>query len=168
MFHQCEGLSMQTASDYLEQNQPKVAISLPESTWGQGGHYWVWQNHNTEWMWPLIHAAEHRMKELVQEYEHDTDPVRERLLNQIFRELLLLQSSDWPFLVTTFQAKDYAIERFTGHQENFWKLVRMLETNRIDEAALQALESKDNPFPNIDYRWYHYEPIAEMQTTVAI
>ena len=41
------------------------------------------------------------------------------MLNQAARELLLVQSSDWPFLVTTGQAKDYAVKRFNEHVERF-------------------------------------------------
>mgnify|MGYP006137796001 CR=1 FL=1 len=38
------------------------------------------------------------------------------------RELLLLQSSDWPFLVTTGQAKEYATQRFNEHVARFNEL----------------------------------------------
>lgn len=164
-FHKMEGLDIETTSEYLENNVPRTAISLPESTWGQGGHYWVWQNHHTEWMWPIIHSAEQRMGELVEEFRDEADPVKVRLLNQVFRELLLLQSSDWPFLVTTFQAKDYAIERFMGHKDSFWQLVKMLETGRLDESVLTTLEEKDNPFSNIDYHWFEYNSsLSSLQT----
>ncbi len=156
-FHQCEGLAIETTSEYLENNVPSTAIALPESTWGQGGHYWVWQNHHTEWMWPIIHSAEGRMKELVAEYWDETDALKVRLLNQALRELLLLESSDWPFLVTTFQAKDYAIERFMGHKDNFWHLVKMLELDRVDEEEVRKLEDTNNPFANVDYHWFKYE-----------
>ncbi len=154
MFDRCEGVALQTASEYLAANPPRTAMALPESTWGQGGHYWVWQNHHTEWMWPMIHAAERRMVELSREYQTESDPLKVRLLNQAARELLLLESSDWPFLVTTFQAKDYAIERFRKHLDNFWQLVHMLDHDRIEEHLLVEMEETNNPFPNVDYRWY--------------
>jgi 1,4-alpha-glucan branching enzyme len=108
-------------------------------------------------MWPIIHAAEARMGELAAQHQNETDPVKVRLLNQLFRELLLVESSDWPFLVTTFQAKDYAIERFMGHKDNFWQLEKMLSSGKIDEAALATLEEKDNLYPHIDYKWYSYQ-----------
>ena len=63
-------------------------------------------------MWPVIHEAERRMEELVAAYPNATG-IQKEVLNQAARELLLLESSDWPFLVTTGQAKEYAIERFT-------------------------------------------------------
>ena len=78
------------------------------------------------------------------------------MLNQAARELLLLESSDWPFLVTTGQAKEYAIERFTDHTERFDRLVAVAVGNGSisaeDRTYLDELEERDNPFPVIDYR----------------
>ena len=72
---------------------------------------------------------------------------------------MLLQSSDWPFLITTWQARDYATERFRKHQENFEHLAAMIENNSIDNDYVASLESIDNPFPVIDYRVF--TPIEE-------
>ena len=47
------------------------------------------------------------------------DKLLHRALNQMARENLLLQSSDWPFLITTWQAKDYATDRFNEHVDRF-------------------------------------------------
>ncbi|MCK7485667.1 MAG: DUF1957 domain-containing protein [Bacillus subtilis] len=88
------------------------------------------------------------------------DKVLHRALNQPAREKpCFVQSSDWPFLITTWQARDYAVERFRKHQENFEKLAAMIENNSIDEGYLASLESIDNPFSEIDYRVYM--PITE-------
>ena len=75
--------------------------------------------------------------------------------NQAARELVLLQSSDWPFLVTTGQAKEYASERFTDHVERFNQLASIAETGVVTDenrAFLVLLSERDNPFPLIDYR----------------
>lgn len=145
----------QTASEYLDENPPSAAATLPESSWGQGGHFWVWQNHQTEWMWPIIYSAEKRISHIAGSFpEIPSNKVLHRALNQLARENLLLQSSDWPFLVTTWQARDYAIERFRKHQANFENLAAMIENNCIDEGYLESLESTNNPFPVIDYRIY--------------
>lgn len=165
--HQAEGVDFQTGSEYLEAYPPDSAIELPESTWGQGGHYWVWQNHHTEWMWPQIHSAEFKMKELADANRDTTAPLKERALNQALRELLLLESSDWPFLVTTFQAKDYAVERFNQHKDRFWALANMLESGSIDEAQLSQFEDVDNPFPNVDFRWYAYQNKPELEAALS-
>lgn len=150
-----DSVERMTACEYLDKYPPTTAISIPESSWGQGGHFWVWLNHQTEWMWPIIHAAEKRIQKIAAKHkEIPENKLLHRALNQLARENLLLQSSDWPFLITTWQARDYATERFKKHEENFEKLANMIESGSIDEALLVEFESVDNPFPEIDYRVY--------------
>ena len=74
-------------------------VSLPEGSWGEGGFHWVWLNADTQWMWERIYDAERRMGELVAKYADNSDVARP--LQQAARELLLLESSDWPFVTTT-------------------------------------------------------------------
>lgn len=168
LLHQCQGLAVESAGQYLENTPPQQAIELPESTWGQGGHYWVWHNQHTAWMWPVIHAAEVRMRHLVAQFPAETHALKLRGLNQALRELLLLQSSDWPFLVTTFQAKDYAVERFEKHVANFNQLCDALEANILTEEILTEIESVDNPFPSIDYRWFEKATIPPEQDPLVL
>jgi 1,4-alpha-glucan branching enzyme len=159
--HLCETLEIETASGYLKKHPPKIAIELPECTWGQGGHYWVWNNNDTNWMWPIIHSAETRFRHITQAYPSVAKgSLEERVLNQALRELLLLQSSDWPFLVTTFQAKNYAIERFDAHVARFTKLCDMLADRCLSEAELAEITDIDNLFPSIDYRWYQAKQLG--------
>ncbi len=144
-------VSMKTASEYLSENPPKHAMELPQSSWGSGGHWQVWLNNSTEWMWPIIYDAEKSMRELVDKHlsaEH-RDGLRERALKQLGRELFLLESSDWPFLVTTAQARQYAVDRFKGHEERFNTIKGMLNSGKIDEGKLAEIESIDNCFPEL-------------------
>ena len=78
------------------------------------------------------------------------------MLDQLARELLLLQSSDWPFLVTTGQAKEYAIERFQSHLVRFDELADALEAGAgaAAVARAQALWELDKVFSDVDYRWF--------------
>lgn len=106
-------------------------------------------------MWPIIHACEKRINAIVDKYpEIPEDKLLHRALNQMARENLLLQSSDWPFLITTWQAKDYATDRFREHVDRFEKICDMIEGGNIDESVLREIESIDNCFPVIDYRVY--------------
>lgn len=123
----------------------KEAIQIPESSWGQGGHFYVWNNHLTEWMWPIIHACEKRINAIADKYsEIPDDKLLLRALKQMARENLLLQSSDWPFLITTWQAKDYATDRFREHVDRFETICDMIESGNIDEAKLKEIEDIDN------------------------
>ena len=146
--------ALMTASDYVEAYPPRDVLALPESSWGSGGTHFTWDNAETHWMWPPIHAAERRMEGLVERYPQAAGDVA-FALNQAARELLLLQSSDWPFLVTTGQARAYAIERFQTHLERFNALADVLEAGDLGSAgrALAAgYYELDNPFPDVDYR----------------
>lgn len=148
-------VDMTTASAYVEQHPPERVLGLPESSWGMGGNHFTWMNVDTRWMWGPIHEAEMEMEALV-----DAQPTAKgeqlRVLNQAARELLLLESSDWPFLVTTGQAKEYAEQRFTEHIDRFHWLATLASRNGALSAAerlqLVELEERDNPFPAIEYR----------------
>jgi len=94
------------------------------------------------------------MQEIAQKNAVEPTEDEEIVLNQAARELLLLESSDWPFLVTTGQAKEYAIERFTTHVERFEQLVASVEVGEPDVALANELWELDKVFPDIDYRWW--------------
>ncbi|MCW5824012.1 MAG: DUF1957 domain-containing protein [Cyanobacteria bacterium TGS_CYA1] len=144
-------VKVRTASDYLEVRPPKHTIELPESSWGSGGHYQVWLNEDTKWMWPDINNREMLMHKLVEQYADSKDALVVRVMKQLGREQFLLQSSDWPFLVTTGQAKVYAIERFTEHCQRFDTLAQMLENGvKIDVKALEEIESIDVCFSELN------------------
>lgn len=149
--HEYTAVKMCTASEYLTETPPVHAMELPQSSWGSGGHWQVWLNNETEWMWPVIEAAEKTMKDLVEKHfqANEQDPLKTRALKQLGRELFLLESSDWPFLVTTAQAKQYAVERFRGHQERFNTIYEMLKSGNVDEGKLSEIENIDNCFPEL-------------------
>ncbi|MGH2533941.1 MAG: glycoside hydrolase family 57 protein [Thermomicrobiales bacterium] len=150
-----DDVEMTTASRIIEEHAPDRVMALPESSWGAGGSHFTWLNVDTQWMWPQIHAAEQRMEGLVAQ-SAEAKGERLDLLNQAARELLLLESSDWPFLVTTGQAKEYASQRFSEHVERFNQLAVLIERDNAltddERAFIRVLSERDNPFPGIDYR----------------
>jgi 1,4-alpha-glucan branching enzyme len=144
-------VELTTASAYIEQHPPQETIILPESSWGAGGTHFTWDNGETSWVWQHIHAAEKRMETLASTYATaSTDETI--VLNQAAREILLLQSSDWAFLVTTGQAREYANQRFQQHVERFNKLADSIDRKTPNTALAQELYALDNIFPAIDYR----------------
>ena len=81
------------------------------------------------------------MEGLVEKHpEADGDLLR--LLNQAARELLLLESSDWPFLISTGQAKEYASGRFQQHLARFNHLSEIVHRGRIEEADRHFLTAR--------------------------
>ena len=77
-----------------------------------------------------------------------------RALNQMARELLLAQSSDWLFIITNNTMVDYAHKRIKDHIGRFTKLYYQVKDNIIDSTFLKDIEEKDAIFPDIDYRIY--------------
>jgi len=149
-----ETAELTTASEFIEKHPPEDVLALNEGSWGQAGNHFTWLNADTEWMWPVIHAAELRMEELVARYPNASAGLAE-ILDQAARELLLLESSDWPFLITTGQAREYASSRFQEHVSRFNQLADIASSDEVDETALmlcQEFYELDNVFTDIDYR----------------
>lgn len=148
-------VELTTARDYLSAHPPTEVVAIPESSWGAGGGHWTWLNPETEWMWPLIHAAERRMEKLAARWPNP-DKEWAVLLAQVARELVLLESSDWPFLMSTGQAKEYASGRFQQHLARFNHLAAAAERggplSDSDRRFLQTTAELDNPFPQVQYR----------------
>ena len=78
-------------------------------------------------------------------------------MQQLCRELLLLESSDWQFLITTGAARDYAEIRFLTHNDQFNEVKTIYQTFEANgrltvaqEARLAEIELRDTVFPNID------------------
>lgn len=150
---QFEDVRLTTAGDFIDEFPPEDILHIPESSWGAGGNHFVWDNGETHWMWKPIHECEQRMEDLANTYIDPSDD-EQLVLNQAARELLLLQSSDWAFLITTGQARGYAIERFSRHCDRFEQLVAMLTNQQIDTTVVEEFWFADRVFPNIDYRWF--------------
>lgn len=80
--------------------------------------------------------------------------LRVRALNQMARELLLAQSSDWLFIITNNTMVDYAHRRIKDHIGRLTRLYNEIKENKIDKKFLLEIEKKDSIFPDIDYRIY--------------
>jgi 1,4-alpha-glucan branching enzyme len=153
-----------TLSEALEAVPARQTVSLPEGSWGEGGDHRVWLNPDTEWTWDRVYSAETEWVELLQQRDRWTPDLR-RVVAQATRELLLLQSSDWQFLITTWAARDYAERRVAEHYAQFKRLndiARTLATGEplTVEAAetLRRLEREDFVFGELDPTWGLEEP----------
>jgi 1,4-alpha-glucan branching enzyme len=136
-----------TVAGRLEVEPPRERIALAEGSWGKNNDHSTWIAPQTNWMWDGIRSAASKVRALADDPPRDA--LRKRAADHALRELLLLESSDWPFLVTTGQAGDYATERFRSHAQ---RLQRSLEIaargTGQDQVELRSLERADNPFPD--------------------
>jgi 1,4-alpha-glucan branching enzyme len=143
-----------TPERYLERHPTNQRVVPADSSWGLKGFNEQWLNESNAWIWPHLHAAGERMVELARKHASASDPLVRRALNQAARELMLAQSSDWPFIMSTGTTTAYATRRFNDHIIRFDELYQELEEGRLDADSLRKLESEDNLFPDIDYRIY--------------
>jgi 1,4-alpha-glucan branching enzyme len=147
------GLRMIAPEKYLAEN-PSLQIAQPAaSSWGEEGYWKVWLNETNRWIFPHLSVAAERMTELVRR-NPNPDALTRRALQQAGRELLLAQSSDWPFILRTNTSPDYARKRVKDHLLRFISLHEQLTSTKVDEAKLVEYEQRDNLFPDLDYRYW--------------
>ncbi len=137
--------------DFLQLGLPlQIATPCP-SSWGDKGYHEVWLNGSNDWIYRHLHRGGEKMRELAAAFPA-AEGITERALNQGLRELLLGQASDWPFIMTAGTMTEYARSRIEDHLIRFNTLYDQIMNDRIDEAWLAQIESKDNVFPQLDYR----------------
>jgi 1,4-alpha-glucan branching enzyme len=139
-----------TLRAYLERH-PVCAQATPSaSSWGAGGYGEVWVGHEAAWTWRHVHHATRYANWLVQRHR-DAQGTQGEALDQVVRELLLLQSSDWPFILKTGTATRYAEARIRAHVHRLRHLGHLLErkpagpeVDEVDRAWLDDVRKRDN------------------------
>jgi 1,4-alpha-glucan branching enzyme len=137
-------------SEYLERHGDNLQVQRPNpSTWGAAGTYRVWLGDQNAWLYRYQHWAETEMTALVHRFASGSGLAR-RALVQAGRELLLLQSSDWAFILTTGTTPPYAVRRFKQHFAAFRDLRDQLLGGALSEADVSSRESATPLFPDLD------------------
>lgn len=145
-------VTLATPRDFLDRH-PGTPRSQPAfSSWGAGGYADVWLEGSNDWIYPHLHHVADLMNDVANLPERGDQDVRAH--NQMARELLLAQSSDWAFIMKTGTMVEYAVKRTKVHVHNCLVLGKQIAENRVDEGFLRNLELTDNIFPEIDYRVY--------------
>ena len=139
-------------ADYLKQHNIQQLTMPAQSSWGYQGFHQYWLNESNNWIYPHLHKATERMIDLAN--QKPEDELQLRALNEAARELLLAQSSDWAFIMSTGTMVPYAIKRTKSHLLRFNKLYEEILAGKIDSGWLVKVETIDNIFPEIDYSVY--------------
>ncbi len=153
LHHDQDTVETLTPGDYLERHPTNQVTTPCASSWGLKGYGEYWCNETNAWTYRHLHVAAERMVDLAHRAPA-AGGLERRALNQAARELLLAQSSDWPFIMSTGTTVPYATRRFNEHTVRFTRLYDSLVAGRLDEAFVAELEAKDNIFPDLDYRIY--------------
>lgn len=150
-------VSSSTPSRVIE-SMESVQVTTPAmSTWGANGYNETWLNGNNDWIYPHLQEAESRMIEIATEHKDSTDPLYIRALNMCARELMLAESSDWAFIMTTGTTVEYAVNRTKTHLSRFLELYDAIKVHNIDSKVLELYEWLDPIFPYMDYHVYSLE-----------
>ncbi|MFX1275426.1 MAG: glycoside hydrolase family 57 protein [Promethearchaeota archaeon] len=158
IIHNNNEIEMITISEYISKYKEQFSmIKMKQSSWGEGGQFQVWKNPEHGWIWPYINSS-------IQDFENvlslnpNPNDWGQRVLKQTARELLLMEGSDWPFLLYTRQAKEYANKRFHDHHQRFNKLIWASkdpnDAKRISLQELEQIEMIDSCFENIDLQYF--------------
>lgn len=151
--HDQDILKTITLPEYLKTHPRNQVVTPSMSSWGYNGYAEVWLNGSNDWIYRHLHKASERMIEMANTIPH-AKGLQRRALNQMARELLLAQSSDWAFILKTGTHSSYAVKRTKDHIERFTRLWSNVKDHHIDSGYLEHVESSDNLFPAVDYRVY--------------
>jgi 1,4-alpha-glucan branching enzyme len=146
-------LALITPSDYLALHPRSERCEPSFSSWGEGGYSAMWLNESNDWVYRHLSRMEERMAECAGRFP-DAQGLLRRALNQMARELMLAESSDWAFIMKSGTVVNYAVRRTREHIAAFLQLYDGAVRNAVDEKLLASLESRNNIFPDIDYRVY--------------
>ncbi len=141
-----------TASAHLDRHPPRTAVRLPEGTWGANGDYSMWIGPRTAWTWQRLWPLEETFWSIA---ARTIDmPARHAVLAQAARALLLAQSSDWQFIMSTGVVADYGERRFKEHCSDLERLLKGLGSDSTEEfgesaALAERLRHRDDLFPDV-------------------
>jgi 1,4-alpha-glucan branching enzyme len=125
---------------------------LPEfSSWGNNGYAETWLDSSNDWVYRHISRSINRMTDLAERFPNEKG-LKERALNQAAREILLIQASDWPKMISTNQNADFAKQQLESSLRNFTAIFEALGSSYASPEWLTILEEKNNIFPSINYR----------------
>jgi 1,4-alpha-glucan branching enzyme len=145
------GTRLVTLSEY-HRLHPESPVSVPEfSSWGDGGYAEVWLDGSNDWIYRHAFMAAERMSELAERFP-DESGLRERILNQAAREVLLAMCSDWALLMRAGKSSAFARGQIEDAVSNFTKIFDMLCSNTVGTEWLTRLEKRNNIFPGMNYR----------------
>lgn len=150
-----------TAEEALYHHRPDKVMRLPEGSWGENGNHSVWINDRNKWYWEMEYRAEGTLLKNLHALPWKTNGEVRSLLERAARELLLLQASDWPFVIHSYGAVDYGIQRISLHAVRFDRLILSAEKiasgkslTELDQIEIKEADAHDSIFPEIDLNWW--------------
>jgi 1,4-alpha-glucan branching enzyme len=146
------GVRPVTGSRHLAEHPARQAIRMPAGSWGANGDFSMWLSGQTAWTWERLWPIEAAFWDVAPTALESA--AARPVLAQAARQLLLAQSSDWQFIISTGAATDYGELRFREHCADTESLVEALRDGgpgALEAAGRRAdeLGQRDNLFPDI-------------------
>ncbi len=113
------GVRLGGALEASSGDAPPPAGRLQTSSWGAGRDLSTWTAPAVTSLRRTAADAELAFVDALRRDHGASDSTRRAALARAARELLALQASDWPYLISRGGAGVYARERFRGHSEAF-------------------------------------------------
>jgi len=165
-FHSDPDIDVKTAEQIVNEQPADKTVSMPEGSWGDGGDHRVWTNDKINWMWDIEYRCEANFGKATMQLPWRENEKIKTMLEKAGRELLLLQASDWPFVITRGQAIDYGIKRFMQHVSRFETLINIAEKlgedsgylgqlTEVERHEIEDADLHDIIFPDIDLNWWN-------------
>lgn len=158
-------IKLNKARNVVNDVSTNTFISIPEGSWGENNNHSVWMNDKVKWCWELLYNAENNFKNLIETLEIDKikkfSKRKIEILNLILIELMLMQSSDWEFLINNGSAADYAEMRIVNHFSDFLRLINYFnklnsneKLNKYEINDIKLIGSRDTLFKELNILQY--------------
>ena len=154
-------VTLLTAEEALYQHPADKVMRLPEGSWGEHGNHSVWINEKNRWYWEIEYRAEGQLLKLLHNLPWKSNEKVKQMLTRAARELLLLQASDWPFVIHSQGAVDYGIERISLHAVRFDRLCLIAEKlgngkeiDELEKVQVAEADAHDSIFKDVDLNWW--------------
>lgn len=154
-------ITLMTAEEALYRHPADKVMRLPEGSWGEHGNHSVWINERNRWYWEIEYRAEGALLKHLHGLPWKTNEKVKQMLTRAARELLLLQASDWPFVIHSQGAVDYGIERISLHAVRFERLCLIAEKvaagkepDALEQVQINEADAHDSIFKEVDLNWW--------------
>lgn len=142
-----EGISAITLPGYLARHGQLPLASPAASTWGEEGYGKVWTGPRTAPLLRPIHHATRRVRDAARTC--GSGPCAAFVARAV-KELLLLQASDWPFMIHGGDTAAYAEARVREHRLAIDQLLAAADSPAPTPAALAFLAAREASLPLFD------------------
>ncbi|UCG77858.1 MAG: DUF1957 domain-containing protein, partial [Nitrospirota bacterium] len=147
-------LAMANSREISDDRAVMESVLPQASSWGHKGYSETWINPNNDWMIRRIYRATDHFIRTAEEMKDEMDANIVKGLNMAARELMLLQSSDWSFMMNNGISEEYVKSRITDHYNAVNELLLMVNDRRVDHAYLERMTASSGKFTDVDFRLF--------------